>query len=236
MIADLKADSERWETESTRRAMRGQAPGDYTRDLVMDPPKPNNGLVSYEQTVIHDDRQRHGPSQPSAYPEGGQPRYMSQQDYAAHEYTQAQVPHYGQPTPGSRGGEYSEPAYAYHTGAAAYGQAQSGGYDYPSRDGYDPRDPRDMRDLRGDPRDPRTAGAGYESASLGGSRPTPPGYPTQQQYAGAAPVHGVHQSQLQGQHSYGEPSPPVRGYPTADPYGGRGEPRGYESRQPPRRR
>lgn len=63
MIADLKADSERWELDVARRKQHGYPQGTYyyVEDLNRSP-GPNRVSESYDTSSIHDNRQRIGPS------------------------------------------------------------------------------------------------------------------------------------------------------------------------------
>lgn len=72
MIADLKADSERWEAERRQTASRGQpANGISLRDSDGIVRKSNTTIVGYRDSATHQTRQYYGPTeagQPSGYP------------------------------------------------------------------------------------------------------------------------------------------------------------------------
>ncbi|RAK98880.1 putative transcription factor RfeG [Aspergillus ibericus CBS 121593] len=66
MIADLKADSARWEADVLRRADQGYPRGSYNQDYSYSQ-APNMGSASYPVSAVHEGRQQGGPSPPPAY-------------------------------------------------------------------------------------------------------------------------------------------------------------------------
>jgi hypothetical protein len=102
MIADLKADSSRWEADISRREQQGFARGSYNRDLSTSP-RPNKSPVPYDTSAIHESRQAMGPSQqqshgtyvqPSNYaePYSQSGTYASMQPTAGYPYQQQPAP------------------------------------------------------------------------------------------------------------------------------------------------
>jgi hypothetical protein len=64
MIADLKADSERWENERRATDSRGQpSNGIYFRDSVGIVRKSNTLIVEYRASITHQSRQYYGPTE-----------------------------------------------------------------------------------------------------------------------------------------------------------------------------
>jgi len=118
MIADLKADSERWEAERRATASRGQpSNGISFRDSDGNVRKSNTPIVEYRASTTHQSRQYYGPTE--AAPGGGQIGYPS----AASAQT-AQVYDSSQ-------GVYQQQSYAQPQ--SGYAQPQSG---YPQGDNY----------------------------------------------------------------------------------------------------
>jgi hypothetical protein len=100
MIADLKADSERWETERRQTASRGQpANGISSRDSNKQVRHSNTPIVEYRSSTTHQSRQYYGPTEAApasnqayaatgpyastapAVPEAGYGAYQQQQQY-----------------------------------------------------------------------------------------------------------------------------------------------------------
>ncbi|EKD14325.1 transcription factor RfeG [Drepanopeziza brunnea f. sp. 'multigermtubi' MB_m1] len=108
MIADLKADSDRWEAERRATALRGQPPnGISARDSDGAARKSNAPIVGYRDSTTHQSRQYYGPSEQVPGPNPG--------------YSTAS-------TPGAQGVYESGPQYQQQQ----YGQPASGGYAQPS--------------------------------------------------------------------------------------------------------
>jgi hypothetical protein len=103
MIADLKADSARWDAERRANAQNGQSGGVSFRDSDGIVRRPNHTIVQYRESTTHQHRQYYGPtsetasvesltSQPSAFASTGyvsstQPSY-AQPGYAQTSYSQ----------------------------------------------------------------------------------------------------------------------------------------------------
>jgi hypothetical protein len=66
MIADLRADSSRWEADISRREQQGFARGSYNQDLS-NSRSPNKIPVPYDTSAIHESRQATGPSPHGTY-------------------------------------------------------------------------------------------------------------------------------------------------------------------------
>ncbi|PGH16300.1 hypothetical protein AJ79_01839 [Helicocarpus griseus UAMH5409] len=157
MIADLKADSARWEAESAARRHEGQPPasGIHNQEMVM-PSEPNRFIGDYNASDTHENRQRTGPSvafapSPNQYDGYGAP--------AQYSYSSAQPgpyqPSYSQPT------TYGAvpPTYAPVGGpypAHSQPPVSSPEYTY----GGDPPYPAYNNDPRANPRYP---GPGYDN-------------------------------------------------------------------------
>ncbi|KAE8146460.1 hypothetical protein BDV25DRAFT_49642 [Aspergillus avenaceus] len=92
MIADLKADSARWEADVLRRADQGYPRGSYLQQSVSQPP--NMVPTTYPPTTtIHETRTQQGPSPPPAY--SAPPPPQSYVDpYTQPAYGQTQSPPY----------------------------------------------------------------------------------------------------------------------------------------------
>ncbi|KAJ5495369.1 hypothetical protein N7539_000485 [Penicillium diatomitis] len=107
MIADLKADSARWEAEASRDAEAGHPRGSYIH-YVKPSPAPNSVSANYATSAIHEVRQQQGPS-PTTYNAAPAQPYLdpySQSPYSA-----------GQSAP--------YPAPAYTSSHSPYGQGQA---------------------------------------------------------------------------------------------------------------
>lgn len=146
MIADLKADSARWEQEVARRADMGYSRGTYVQDIRRSR-SPNTPPASYASSSIHEMRQQGGPAQapPAFNPPPNQYNvdpYQQQPPYGGHPpqhygqtpaYTSSQSPGFPQnayasppqqnPYPGQNpppiSAAESHPAYTY-TGQPVY--------------------------------------------------------------------------------------------------------------------
>ncbi|KAL1863593.1 hypothetical protein Plec18167_000688 [Paecilomyces lecythidis] len=102
MIADLKADSARWEADVSRRADLGYPRGSYVQDMNVSP-SPNIPPASYAASAIHEMRQQ-GPSPQSYSAAPPQPPHMDPYMQPA-PYGGPPNPAY--PTPSS----YTQPPY-----------------------------------------------------------------------------------------------------------------------------
>jgi hypothetical protein len=134
MIADLKADSERWEQERRQTASRGQPQnGISSRDSNGLVRQSNTPVVEYRSSTTHQSRQYYGPTE-TAPPDQGHPAAGGYQTPAA-----------------SQQGVYDNPQYQSNPPYA--GQPQGYGstpQTYLSQDGYyvaganlEPEQPRD---------------------------------------------------------------------------------------------
>lgn len=110
MIADLKADSARWEADVSRRADLGYPRGSYIQDVNMSHP-PNSGPANYSTSAVHEVRQQQqGPSPPtfSAAP------------------AQTYMDPYSQPSySGSQNAPYNQPPASYSSTHSPYGSGQA---------------------------------------------------------------------------------------------------------------
>lgn len=110
MIADLKADSARWEADVARRADLGYPRGSYIQDVNVSHHTPNSGPANYAASAIHEVRQQQGPSPTfSAAP--------VQQPYMDHSYSQS-------PYSGSQSAPYNNPT-TYGSTHSPYGSGQA---------------------------------------------------------------------------------------------------------------
>ncbi|PWY90845.1 hypothetical protein BO70DRAFT_284110 [Aspergillus heteromorphus CBS 117.55] len=99
MIADLKADSSRWEADVLRRADQGYPRGSYIQDYSYSQAPPNMASASYAASTIHEARpQQGGPSPPPTYSAPPPPQQFVD-PYAQPVYAATQSPPY--PTPAS---------------------------------------------------------------------------------------------------------------------------------------
>lgn len=114
MIADLKADSGRWDAEVDRRHERGHPRGTYFDDLNV-PSAPNRVPANYDTSAMRQSRQ-------PTYPSGGQPpyeQYPPQQGYPPHQ-GQPVYPPYNNTPPATT---YPPEAGSYGPGPTAYPQS-----------------------------------------------------------------------------------------------------------------
>jgi hypothetical protein len=192
MIADLKADSERWEAERRATASRGQpSNGISFRDSDGIVRKSNTPIVEYRASTTHQSRQYYGPTSEAA---SAAP--------LAYQQTSTST---GQVYDSSAQGSYAQPNYAQPSS----GYQQAGGYAVPDSSNYyvaganmlagggDMRDPSSRVPVTTQPQIPRssvqyaTSSASYpqqqDSRSMYYSSAQPPGvaipssaqYPTQ---------------------------------------------------------
>jgi hypothetical protein len=127
MIADLKADSSRWDDERRATTSRGQ-PANGIRDLNGNFRKSNIPVVGYRESTTHQSRQYYGPTEAvanppptGAYPPTSAAGGVPQQQVYSPGYGSEQS--YSQPSPGGYGGpgaRYGAPHqpdnYAYVSG------------------------------------------------------------------------------------------------------------------------
>ncbi|KAJ6022271.1 hypothetical protein N7540_007775 [Penicillium herquei] len=109
MIADLKADSARWEADVSRRADLGYPRGSYIQDVNMTH-TPNTGPASYATSAVHEVRQQQGPS-PTTFSAAPAQTYMdpySQGSYA-----------------GTQNAPYNQPPSSYSSTHSPYGSGQA---------------------------------------------------------------------------------------------------------------
>ncbi|KAE9365301.1 hypothetical protein N431DRAFT_98608 [Stipitochalara longipes BDJ] len=121
MIADLKADSERWEAERRATASRGQpSNGISFRDSDGIVRKSNTPIVEYRASTTHQSRQYYGPTSETAaavsssYPSASTPSGQVYDNSVQGGYAQ---PNYAQP---SSGYQQQTPAYVQNTPSDAY--------------------------------------------------------------------------------------------------------------------
>ncbi|RAL12703.1 putative transcription factor RfeG [Aspergillus homomorphus CBS 101889] len=113
MIADLKADSARWEADVSRRMDQGNPRGSYIHDYSYSQ-APNISPVTYPATTIHEGRQQGGPSPPPAYTAPPPAPQQFVDPYVQPPYAATQSPPY--PTPSSYPANHSP----FGTGQAPY--------------------------------------------------------------------------------------------------------------------
>jgi hypothetical protein len=172
MIADLKADSSRWDDERRATSSRGQ-PANGIRDSSGNFRQSNTPVVGYRDSTTHQSRQYYGPTEAAAAtPTGGYPPSSAaggaqqQQEVYAQGYGAGQ--NYGQPNPGygapgpGYGGPNQPDNYAYIAGAdyqPAVDPGLRGGRNGPlppaqvprGAAGYPPQPPTSYPEGRGNP-------------------------------------------------------------------------------------
>jgi hypothetical protein len=129
MIADLKADSSRWDDERRATSSRGQ-PANGIRDSSGNFRKSNTPVVGYRDSTTHQSRQYYGPTEAAAAtPTGGYPPSSAaggsqQQEVYPQGYGGGQ--NYGQPNPGygAPGPGYGGPDNYSYVAGADYGVNQ----------------------------------------------------------------------------------------------------------------
>ncbi|KAJ5618994.1 hypothetical protein N7510_002978 [Penicillium lagena] len=114
MIADLKADSARWEADVSRRADQGYPRGSYTQDMNVTHAPPNTLPATYTGSTIHDGRQpqQPGPSPPTYGAAPAQP-YMDPYTQSPYSGNQNAPP------------QYSNAPSSYPSTHSPYGQGQN---------------------------------------------------------------------------------------------------------------
>lgn len=114
MIADLKADSARWEADVSRRADLGYPRGSYIQDVKISH-APNTVPANYAASSIHEDRQQQRPSPPTFPATPATQPYMD--PYTQGPYTGSQnAPYNNNNNPSSYGPTHSP----YGSGQAPY--------------------------------------------------------------------------------------------------------------------
>jgi hypothetical protein len=120
MIADLKADSERWEAERRATASRGQPTnGIPFRDSDCIVRKSNTTIVEYRASTTHQSRQYYGPTEAAP---GAQMSYQA----AAATATQPQV--YDSSAAGYPQQSYAQPSAQYAQPSTGYAGQESNYY------------------------------------------------------------------------------------------------------------
>ncbi|KAL2220124.1 putative transcription factor RfeG [Thermoascus aurantiacus ATCC 26904] len=160
MIADLKADSARWEADLARRANQGYSRDSYVQDLNPNPPP-----VTYASSAIHDVRQPPGPSPPT-YPAAPARPYLDP---------------YGQPVPyGAPPNPY--PAPSYPSTGPPYGSAPNA-YPPPQNPYTGPSQPPvSAPDMHPTYTYTSNAGYGYDNGRNNAPRYPGPGYENDPEY------------------------------------------------------
>jgi hypothetical protein len=110
MIADLKADSARWEADVSRRVDLGYPRGSYVQDMNVSH-APNTVPANYSSSAIHEVRQQQGPSPTTFNAAPAQP-YMD--PYSQSPYSGSQT------APYNNNPSYSSTHSPYGSGQAPY--------------------------------------------------------------------------------------------------------------------
>ncbi|KAI1943551.1 hypothetical protein LOZ66_000134 [Ophidiomyces ophidiicola] len=159
MIADLKADSARWEAETSRRAERGYPRGNYVNHDVNMQQGPNRASANYNTSSIHESRQQATYAPPTSQPYMD-PYSSSQTPYPPQQNSSGYSSTFNQPS-----GYPSDPI-SYGSVPNAYAQGQSSApvtsaemqssYTYSQGNAYPYGDSRSA---------PRYTGQGYDNDS-----------------------------------------------------------------------
>lgn len=193
MIADLKADSARWDTERRQTASRGQSSGgEYSRD-TSDIRISNTPVVEYRSSTTHQSRQYYGPTDASS---------------AGYATPQAQV----QSQPSTYGGDrYSQPSVGSYS---AQGYPPDSNYYVqgadlrPARGEVPPQVQIPPRTVYAQPGYVQAAPTYADSRSTAYYQPSPGSVaPQQQQY----PTQQQPSDPFYGRGSYDPPSDPYEG-------------------------
>ncbi|KAI9045343.1 putative transcription factor RfeG [Aspergillus affinis] len=165
MIADLKADSSRWEADVIRRADQGYPRGSYIQDYSMSQ-APNMVPANYATSSVHEGRQQQGgPSPPPAYSAPPAQPYVD--PYQAG-FAQTQSPPY--PTPSS-----------YPSNHSPFAPGQN---PYPQQIPYSaPSQPPVSSEMHPTYTYTSTAGYAYENGRNNAPRYPGPGYETESDYS-----------------------------------------------------
>jgi hypothetical protein len=123
MIADLKADSERWEAERRQTASRGQPQnGISSRDSERFGSNSNTPVVEYRSSTTHQSRQYYGPTEAAPPVQGVYPAATSVQPQGVYDSPQYQSSTtYAQPAQG-----YGSTTQGYGSSVQGYGAAPQG--------------------------------------------------------------------------------------------------------------
>ncbi|KAB8233128.1 hypothetical protein BDV23DRAFT_101088 [Aspergillus alliaceus] len=165
MIADLKADSARWEADVLRRADQGYPRGSYIQDYSVSQPPPNMVPATYASSSIHEGRQQQGPSPPPTYSAPPPQPYVD--PYTQPPYGQTQSPQY--PVSSS-----------YPANHSPFGSGQT--YPPPQVPYSAPSQPPVSADMHQTYTYTTTAGYGYENGRNNPRYPGP-GYETESDYS-----------------------------------------------------
>lgn len=169
MIADLKADSARWEADVSRRADLGYPRGSYIQD-VNPSQAPNNHSANYATSAIHEVRQQPGPSPPTFSAAPAQQPYM--ESYSQSPYGGSQNAPYNNPS------SYTSTHSPYASGQAPYPppQVSYSGPSQPVVTAADMHPPSYTYSTAG-------GGYGYEGGGRNAPRYPGPGYDDQSDYS-----------------------------------------------------
>ncbi|KAI9843303.1 MAG: hypothetical protein M1837_006518 [Sclerophora amabilis] len=153
MIADLKADTLRWQSERRDAGSRGAASGTSVRISDQDPGEPDLSPVPYYKSQVHEDRQNYGPTPSNAQfppPGTGQrnpnpnPNPYPYEDIRTPSSQGSYDPNYGQATSYGPQGTYQSQGYPPDY-LPPQGQAETSSYiytqgaNYPVQSGQQPR-------------------------------------------------------------------------------------------------
>ncbi|KAJ5191657.1 uncharacterized protein N7498_010642 [Penicillium cinerascens] len=169
MIADLKADSARWEADVSRRADLGYPRGSYIQD-VNPSHAPNNHSANYATSAIHEVRQQPGPSPATFSAAPAQQPYMD--SYSQSPYGGSQNAPYNNPS------SYTSTHSPYTSSQAPYPppQVSYSGPSQPVATGADMHPPSYTYSATG-------GGYGYEGGGRNAPRYPGPGYDDQSDYS-----------------------------------------------------
>jgi hypothetical protein len=158
MIADLKADSERWDAERRATASRGQPSNGIFRDSDGIVRKSNTPIVEYRASTTHQSRQYYGPTEATP---GAQMGYQA----AAPAATSSQV--YDSNAGGYQQQSYAQPSAQYAQPSTGYPGQESNYYVAGADMAVDPRTsariPVTQAQPRSNPQYP-TSSSAYPSA------------------------------------------------------------------------
>lgn len=166
MIADLKADSARWEADVSRRADLGYPRGSYVQDVKISH-TPNSVPANYATSAIHEVRQQQGPS-PSTFSAAPAQPYMD--TYSQSPYSGSQNAPYNNPS------SYSSSHSPYGSGQAPYPPPQVS-YSGPSQPVVT------AADMHPSSYTYSATGYGYEGSGRNAPRYPGPGYDDQSDYS-----------------------------------------------------
>ncbi|KAJ5104542.1 hypothetical protein NUU61_001889 [Penicillium alfredii] len=165
MIADLKADSARWEADVSRRADLGYPRGSYIQDVNISH-APNTISANYATSDIHEVRQQQGPS-PTTFSAAPAQPYMD--PYSQSPYSGSQNAPYTNPS------SYTSSHSPYNAGQAPYPPPQVS-YSGPSQPVVTAADIHQSYTYA-------PTGYGYEGGRGNAPRYPGPGYDSQPEYS-----------------------------------------------------